>query len=214
MNASDIRFSKLVVVINAAVPAAILARDYLRAELGANPLEFVTHTTGMLTLIFLTLTLAVTPIRKLFRLSWTVQLRRTLGLYAFFYGAAHLIAYIWFDKFFAIRAVIADVGKRPFIALGMTGFVLMVPLAVTSTNAMVKRLGGRRWNLLHRLVYPAAIAGVIHYYLLVKADTRIPLAFAAILAVLLGYRLFERFRMSRGSRHLGKTKLHGGETQA
>src|SRR5678816_469584 len=164
MNASDIRFSKLVVLINAAVPAAILARDYYRAELGANPLEFVTHTTGTLTLIFLMLTLAVTPIRKLFKLPWTVQLRRTLGLYAFFYGTAHLIAYMWFDKFFAIRAIITDVGKRPFIALGMTGFALMVPLAVTSTNAMVKRLGGRRWNQLHRLVYPAAIAGVIHYY--------------------------------------------------
>jgi len=214
MNASDIRFSKLVVLINAAVPAAILARDYYRAELGANPLEFVTHTTGILTLTFLMLTLAVTPLRKLFRLPWTVQLRRTLGLYAFFYGTAHLIAYMWFDKFFAIRAIITDVGKRPFIAFGMTGFTLMVPLAVTSTNAMVKRLGGRRWNQLHRLIYPAAIAGVIHYYLLVKADTRIPLTFGGVLLVLLGYRVFEKFRMSRGSRQLPKTKLRGEESQA
>jgi len=213
MNASDIRFSKIVLFINAGVPAVMLARDYYRAELGANPLEFVTHTTGMLTLIFLMLTLAVTPIRKVFGLPWTVQLRRTLGLYAFFYGSAHLITYVWFDKFFGLRAIVADVGKRPFIALGMTSFTLMVPLAVTSTNAMIKRLGGRRWNQLHSAVYPAAIAGVIHYYLLVKADTRIPLTFASVLAVLLGYRLVDRFR-TRRSRRSSLSKLSGEESQA
>ncbi len=192
MNSSDIKFSKLVVFINAAVPAVILARDYMNAELGANPLEFVTHTTGTLTLVFLLLTLAVTPLRKIFGLPWMIQLRRTLGLFAFFYGTAHLTAYVWFDKFFGLREIVSDVGKRPFIALGMTGYLLMVPLAVTSTNAMVKRLGGKRWNMLHRAVYPAAVAGVLHYYLLVKADTRIPIAFAIVLGVLLGYRLLSR----------------------
>jgi sulfoxide reductase heme-binding subunit YedZ len=192
MNSSDIKFSKLVVLINAGVPAVMLVRDYLNAELGANPLEFVTHTTGTLTLVFLLITLALTPLRKILGLPWMIQLRRTLGLYAFFYGTAHLAAYVWFDKFFGFRAIVSDVGKRPFIALGMTGYLLMVPLAVTSTNAMVKRLGGKRWNLLHRAVYPAAIAGVLHYYLLVKADTRIPVGFAIALGVLLGYRLISR----------------------
>jgi sulfoxide reductase heme-binding subunit YedZ len=122
-----------------------------------------------------------------------VQFRRLLGLYAFFYGCLHLLAYTWFDKGFAFRAIVEDTLKRPFIFLGMLAFLIMVPLAVTSTSKMIKRIGGRRWNLLHRTVYLAAIAGVLHYYLLVKADTRIPLAFAAVLALLLAYRMLNKF---------------------
>jgi methionine sulfoxide reductase heme-binding subunit len=189
----DIKFVKLVVFMNASVPIALLARDAYFHELGANPLEFVTHTTGMLALTFLMLSLAVTPMRKATGQPWLIKLRRMLGLFAFFYGSLHLFAFVWFDKSFSIRAIIDDTLKRPFILLGMLGFVLMVPLAITSTNKMVKRLGGERWNRLHRAVYFAAAAGVLHYYLLVKADTRIPIAFGVVLAVLLGYRALNKY---------------------
>lgn len=185
----DIKFARLLVFINALVPLALLAWDGINRNLGANPLEFITHTTGTLTLVFLLLSLAVTPLRKSLGLPWMIKLRRMLGLYAFFYGFLHLTAYMWFDKFFNLRAVAEDTLKRPFIAVGMASFFLMVPLALTSTNNMVKRLGGKRWNRLHRAVYFAAIGGVLHYWMLVKADTRIPLGFGVALAVLLGYRL-------------------------
>jgi sulfoxide reductase heme-binding subunit YedZ len=116
-----------------------------------------------------------------------------LGLYAFFYGFLHLTAYVWFDKFFNLRAAAEDIAKRPFIAVGMLAFFLLVPLALTSTTGMVKRLGGKRWKLLHKSVYLAAACGVLHYWLLVKADTRQPLWFGAALALLLGYRLFAAY---------------------
>lgn len=193
MTQSDIKFARLVVVINAAVPLLLLARDAYYHEVGANPLEFVTHTTGTLTLIFLMLTLLVTPLRKVTAQPWLVKTRRLLGLYAFFYAALHLLTYLWFDKFFRFGEIVIDTLKRPFIFLGMFAFLLLVPLAVTSTNAMAKRLGGERWNRLHRLIYLAAASGVLHYYLLVKADTRKPIAFGIVLAILLGYRLVNRF---------------------
>ena len=190
---ADIKFARLLVFINGLVPLAMLAWDGLNRNLGANPLEFITHTTGTLTLVFLLLSLAVTPLRKSLGLPWMIKLRRMLGLYAFFYGFLHLTAYMWFDKFFNLQAVAEDTLKRPFIAVGMLSFFLMVPLAITSTNEMVKRLGGKRWNRLHRTVYAAAIGGVIHYWMLVKADTRIPLGFAVVLAILLGYRIVASF---------------------
>jgi sulfoxide reductase heme-binding subunit YedZ len=189
----DVKFAKLAVFVNAAVPVTLLLWDAYHHRLGTNPQEFALHTTGTLTLVFLLLSLAVTPLRKALGLPWMVQFRRMLGLYAFFYGCLHLLAYTWFDKGFGFRAIAEDTLKRPFIFLGMLAFLIMVPLAVTSTSKMVKRLGGRRWNLLHRTVYLAAIAGVLHYYLLVKADTRIPLAFAAVLAALLAYRTLNKF---------------------
>ena len=185
----EIKFARLVVFINSLVPIVLLGWDAYHHRLGANPLEFVTHTTGTLTLVFLLISLAVTPLRKMLGLPWLIKLRRMLGLYAFFYGCLHLMAYFWFDKFFNLRAAADDILKRPFIAVGMLAFFLMVPLAVTSTNAMVKRLGGRRWSLLHKSVYVAAACGVLHFWLLVKADTRQPLWFASVLAVLLAYRL-------------------------
>lgn len=185
----DIKFAKLVLFINALVPVALLGWDAYRRNLGANPLEFITRTTGTLTLVFLIISLAVTPLRKILGLPWMIKFRRMTGLYAFFYGALHLLTYLWFDKVFDFSAVVEDTTKRPFILFGMLCFFLMVPLAITSTNGMIRRLGGRRWNRLHKLVYIAAIAGVTHYWMLVKADTRIPLTFAAVLAVLLGYRL-------------------------
>ncbi|MEP7272661.1 MAG: protein-methionine-sulfoxide reductase heme-binding subunit MsrQ [Acidobacteriota bacterium] len=193
MNQADIKFSKLVVLLNASVPLALLAYDAYYHELGANPLEFITRTTGTLTLLFLLLSLLVTPLRKTLGLPWLIRIRRLVGLYAFFYAGLHLLAYIWFDKFFRFGEIVNDTLKRPFIFLGMLAFLLLVPLAVTSTNAMIKRLGGERWNKLHRLVYIAAASGVLHYYLLVKADTRKPIAFGIVLLLLLAYRVLNRF---------------------
>lgn len=186
------KFSKVVIFLNALVPLALLLWDVYRKRVGANPVEFMTRTTGMLTLIFLMITLALTPARKVTGANWLVKFRRMLGLYAFFYGALHLITYVWFDRFFNLRSVVSDVVQRPFIAIGMTAFFLMMPLAITSTNQMIKRLGGKRWAKLHRLVYLAGIAGVVHFWMLVKSDTRLPLTFAFILFLLLGYRLLVR----------------------
>ena len=193
----DIKFARIVLWVNAAVPLVLLGWDAYYHRLGANPLEYFTHTTGTLTLVFLLLTIAVTPLRKLLGLPWMVKLRRMIGLYAFFYGFLHLTAYVWFDKSFNFGAVAEDVWKRRFILVGMFSFFLMVPLALTSTNAMVRRLGGKRWNLLHRLVYVSAAGGVVHYWLLVKADTRVPIGFGIALAILLLARfLFKYFRAS------------------
>lgn len=189
----DIKFAKVVVFVNAAVPLVLLGWDAYYHRLGANPLEYFTHTTGTLTLVFLLLTLAVTPLRKALGLPWMVKLRRMVGLYAFFYGFLHLTAYMWFDKSFNFGAVAEDVWKRRFILVGMFSFFLMIPLAITSTNAMVRRLGGKRWNLLHRLVYLSAAGGVVHYWLLVKADTRIPIGFGIALAVLLLARFLLKY---------------------
>ena len=189
----DTRFSKLLLFINGLVPLALLLWDYYRKQLGANPLEFVTRTTGMLTLVFLMITLALTPVRKITGLNWIVKFRRMVGLYAFFYGTLHLFTYLWFDRFFNLRSIAGDVAQRPFIAIGMTAFFLMVPLAITSTNKMVKRLGGRRWAQLHKLVYVAGVAGVVHYWMVVIADKRLPLTFGFILLLLLGHRLFLKF---------------------
>ena len=186
----EIKFYRALVFVNCLVPLALLGWDAARGRLGANPLDFVTRTTGTLTLVFLLLSLAVTPARKLTGVQWLVRFRRMLGLYAFFYGLLHLLTYVWFDKSFALGAIPADVARRPFIAVGMLAFFLLVPLAVTSTNAMIKRLGGKRWARLHRLAYAAAVLGVLHFYMLVKSDARKPLAFGAVLALLLGYRLF------------------------
>jgi len=158
-------------------------------NLGVNPLEFITHATGDWTLRFLLITLAITPLRKLLRLPVLIQYRRMLGLFAFFYGSLHLTTYLWFDKAFAWGEILPDVAKRRFIAVGFIAFVLMIPLALTSTAGWIRRLGGKNWQWLHRLIYLSAIAGVIHYWWLVKSDIRKPAQYAAILAVLLLYRL-------------------------
>lgn len=189
----DTRFAKLILFTNALVPLAMLLWDVYHKRVGANPLEFVTRTTGMLTLVFLTITLAVTPARKITGLNWLVKFRRLLGLFAFFYGSLHLMTYLWFDRYFNLKSVPADVVSRPFIALGMLAFFLMVPLAITSTNKMIKRLGGKRWNKLHKLIYAAGVAGALHFWLLVKSDTRLPLTFGFIILLLLGHRLFVKF---------------------
>lgn len=192
-------YSKIVLFINALVPLVLLLWDLYHKRVGPNPLEFATRTTGMLTLIFLSLTVAVTPLRKIFGINSLVKYRRMLGLFAFFYGALHLLTYVWFDRLFNLISVGQDVVRRPFILFGMIAFVLMIPLAITSTNKMIKRLGGKRWARLHRLVYVAAIAGVVHFWMLVKSDTRLPLTFAFVLLFLLGYRLFAKYAPSHPS---------------
>ena len=186
----DTRFAKVVLFVNALVPLALLLWDVYHKRVGANPLEFATRTTGMLTLLFLMISLAVTPARKIFGLNWLVKFRRMLGLFAFFYGSLHLLTYIWFDRYFNLKSVPSDVATRPFIALGMLAFFLMTPLAITSTDKMIKRLGGPRWRNLHKLVYAGGVAGVIHFWLLVKSDTRLPLTFGFVLLLLLGHRVF------------------------
>ena len=189
----DTRFAQFVIFVNSAVPLSLLGWDWYHHRLGANPIEFATRTTGALTLLFLILSLAVTPLRKSLGLPWMIKFRRLLGLYGFFYGCVHLLTYVWFDKFFAVRQIGEDIAKRPFITVGMASFVLLVPLALTSTQKSIKRIGGKRWNRLHRLVYLSAAGGGIHYYMLVKADTREPILFGVAVAALLSYRLLNKF---------------------
>src|SRR5229473_8295321 len=193
----DTRFAKLVLLVNGLVPLTLLLWDVYRRQVGANPLEFVTRTTGMLTLLFLLVSLAVTPLRRITGLNWLVRFRRMLGLFAFFYGSLHFLTYVSFDRFFHLTTIPADIVKRPFIAIGMTAFFLMLPLAVTSTDKMVRRLGGKRWARLHRIVYLSGVFGVLHYYMLVKSDVRLPLTFAFLLALLLGFRLFAKYYASQ-----------------
>lgn len=191
---TNAQFAKLVLAINCAVPAVILAWDGSRDRLGANPLEFFTRTSGSLTLIFLMLSLAVTPLRKITGVNFLGHFRKTLGLYAFFYGVLHLLAYVWFTHLFDVAQIVSDTVKRPYITLGMLGLFMMAPLAATSTAGAVRRMGAKNWKRLHRLAYAAAVAGVAHYWLAVKADRRLPLAFAIAVAVLLGFRVYDALR--------------------
>src|SRR5574338_1197301 len=174
------------------LPLAHLLQAGFADNLGANPIEAITHATGDWTLRFLLITLAVTPLRRLTGLHWLVRLRRMLGLFAFFYACLHFTTYIWLDQFFDLHAIAKDVLKRPFITVGFTAFVLLIPLAATSNNFSIRRLGGRKWQSLHRSVYAIAIFGVLHYWWLVKKDISEPLLYASILAVLLGIRAWWR----------------------
>lgn len=194
----DSRFVKLVIFVNSIVPLALLLTDVYRKRVGANPLEFVTRTTGILTLVFLLISLAVTPLRRITGLNWLTRFRRMLGLFAFFYGSLHLMTYVAFDRYFHLMTIPADVARRPFIAVGMTAFLLMVPLAITSTDKALKRLGGKRWQRLHRVVYLSGILGALHYYMLVKSDVRPPLTFAFVLALLLGFRILAKYYAAKG----------------
>ncbi len=170
------------------VPLAMLVGWGLRGELGANPIEEITHQTGDWALRLLLVTLAVTPLRRLTGWTQPMRVRRMLGLFAFFYACLHLLTYLWLDQFFDWGEILKDIVKRPFITVGFAAFVLLVPLAVTSTRGMMRRLG-RRWQALHRAVYLVGVLAVVHYWWLVKADVRDPFFYAALLAVLLGYRL-------------------------
>lgn len=157
--------------------------------LGANPIEAVTHGTGDWTLRFLLLTLAITPLRALTGWNMLVRFRRMLGLFAFFYACLHLLTYVWLDKFFAWSEIVRDIPRRPFITVGFLAFVALVPLAATSTAGMIRRLGGRNWQMLHRLIYLAAFAAVVHFWWLVKADVSLPRRYAVVLGALLVARV-------------------------
>jgi sulfoxide reductase heme-binding subunit YedZ len=185
----NLRLAKIIVFLAALLPVARLAWRALNEGLGANPIEVITHSTGDWTLIFVLLTLSITPIRQLTRQYWLIGLRRMVGLFAFFYGTLHFTTYIWLDKFFDVHEMVKDIYKRPFITIGFSAFVLMIPLAVTSTSWSIRRLGGKNWQRLHRLIYLTAILGVIHYIWLVKADKRKPFEYGIVLAILLLYRV-------------------------
>ena len=157
-------------------------------NLTANPIEFISHFTGDWTIRLIVATLAVTPLRKLLNRPNLIRYRRPIGLFAFFYGSLHFLTYIWLDKFFDLHAVVKDVAKRPFITAGFTAFVCMLPLAITSTAGWIRRLGGKRWQKLHRLIYLTAVAGVAHYYWLVKSDHRLPVLYGTLVALALAYR--------------------------
>jgi sulfoxide reductase heme-binding subunit YedZ len=189
-----VRALKVGVFLAALGPLVWLVYGVVADRLGANPIDVVTDETGTWTLRFLVLTLLVTPLRRWTGWNWLIRFRRMLGLFAFFYGSLHFLTYIWLDQFFALDDIVADIVKRPFITVGFLGFLLMVPLALTSTAGWIRRLGGRKWNLLHKLVYVSAIAGVVHYWWLVKADVSRPLRYAAIVAVLLGARAWFAWR--------------------
>jgi sulfoxide reductase heme-binding subunit YedZ len=200
---TDVRFNKLVISINALLPLGLLAVDAIRGRLGANPIEFFLRTTGVLTLTFLLLTLTVTPLRRLLGWNEAIKFRRMLGLYAFFYGCIHLTTYVGFDRGLSVTGTVNDVIQRPFIAIGMTAFLLMVPLALTSTNGMVKRIGGKRWQKLHRLTYLVAVLGVVHFWMIVKSDVFYPMMFGLVVVLLLGFRVITRRRTKLQQRTAG-----------
>lgn len=175
------------------LPLALMLWDGVNAQLGTNPIEEITHRTGDWTLRLLLITLSITPLRRLAKLPQLLRLRRMLGLFTFFYACLHALTYFWLDQFFDLEGIVRDVVKRPFITAGFVAFVLLIPLALTSTQAMMRRLG-RHWQQLHRLVYAIAVIGVLHYWWLVKADVTDPAYYAGVLLVLLGYRVWFAWR--------------------
>jgi len=186
---------KIVLFILALLPFIRLVSFVFLDKLGANPVEFITRNTGDWTLYFLCITLAVTPLRKLLHMPWLIRCRRMLGVYAFFYAFLHFMTFLWFDHFFDIAEMWKDVIKRPFITVGFIAFVLLIPLAVTSTNGMIKRLGGKRWQWLHRMIYVIVPLGVLHYFWMKagKHDFSQPVLFGIIVAALLMIRLWWRW---------------------
>ncbi|MDD1621166.1 MAG: sulfoxide reductase heme-binding subunit YedZ [Methylococcaceae bacterium] len=180
---------KIITFLLALLPLVKLIVGAFQNNLGANPIEKITHITGFWTLTFLLITLSATPLRHFSGWSWPIRLRRMLGLSAFFYACLHFLTYLILDQFFDWPAIAQDIIKRPYITIGFPAFVLLIPLAITSNNAMIRKLGGARWRLLHRLIYPIAIAGVVHFAWLVKKDLTQPLIFAGLLALLLFARL-------------------------
>jgi len=183
------KWTKVAVFLLCLVPLVGLLDRALHNRLGANPVEFLQHATGDWILRFLVFTLAITPLRKLLNLPDLIRFRRMLGLFAFFYACLHFLTYLGPDQSFNLSAMWKDVAKRPFITVGFLGFVLLIPLALTSTTGWIRRLGGKRWQMLHRAIYISAISGVVHYYWLVKSDVRKPLFYGALVAILLLWRL-------------------------
>ena len=182
--------AKIAVFVAALYPLARIVLFGFTGGLGANPIEFITRSTGLWTLVFICITLAVTPLRKLTGWNALLRFRRMLGLYAFFYAALHFTTYFWFDKWFDIAAIVKDIGKRPFITVGFAAFVLLLPLAITSPKAMVRKLG-RRWQTLHRAIYPIAALAILHFWWMKagKHDLILPKIYGAIVIALLGWRV-------------------------
>jgi len=207
LNPAQLRRLKIVLFIAATLPFLRLVVYTINDWLGANPVEFITRNTGDWTLYFLCITLAVTPLRRLSGWNWLIRLRRMLGLFAFFYASLHFMTFLWFDHFFDVAEMLKDVVKRPFITVGFTAFMLLIPLAATSTNAMIKRLGGKRWQLLHRLIYLIAPLGILHYWWMKagKNDFSQPIVFGLIVAALLLARVYWRF----GQRAAGAPRVAG-----
>lgn len=207
------KWTKVAVFLLGLAPLARLGWRALQQNLGANPIEFITHATGDWTLRFLAITLSIAPLRKLLEQPTLIRFRRMLGLFAFFYGTLHFTTYVWLDKFFDVHEMLKDVAKRPFITAGFTAFVLLIPLAVTSTAGWIRRLGGGRWQRLHHLIYVSATAGVVHYYWLVKSDVRKPLMYGAIIGTLLAYRAGNRFYRKRkpAQRKVAMSHAYGPE---
>jgi len=193
------KWTKVAVFLLCLIPFGDLVWRILNSELGANPVEFVQHATGDWTLRFLVFTLCITPFRKLFKLPDLIRFRRMLGLFAFFYVGLHFLTYLGPDQSFDLSGMWKDVAKRPFITVGFTAFVLLIPLAITSTTGWIRRLGGKRWQALHRSIYFAAVFGVIHYYWLVKSDVRKPLFYGALVGILLLWRLLDWFAKRRSA---------------
>ena len=182
------KYLKPILFLACLLPLVRLGWKAATVGLGANPIQVITYSTGTWTLVFLLLTLSITPLRRLTRQYWLIQYRRMVGLFAFFYVCLHFTTYLWLDQFFNLHSIYKDIYKRPFITAGFTAFLLLIPLAATSTRWAIRRLG-KRWQALHRLIYLSATAGVIHYIWLVKKDVRVPEIYAAILAALLLYRI-------------------------
>ncbi len=186
---NDIRFYKILVLANGLIPLLLLLTDAFRGNLGVNPIEFVLRTTGVLTLTLVLISLAITPLRKLFGWNSLIKYRRMLGLFAFFYACLHFITYFAFDRGLSVSGALIDIPKRPFIAVGIACFLMLIPLAATSTNGMIKRIGGKNWVRLHKLSYAVAIGGVAHFWMIVKSDIFYPALFGLVLAGLLLYRI-------------------------
>lgn len=190
---------KAALFLAALLPAVRLFLFALTDRLGANPIEFITRSSGDWTLYFLIFTLLVTPLRRLSKWNWLIKLRRMLGLFAFFYASLHFTTFLWFDHFFDIDEMIRDVVKRPFITVGFSAFLLLIPLAITSTNGMVRRLGGRRWQWLHRAIYVIAPLGILHFWWMKagKHDFAQPILFGTIVALLLLSRVYWNLAQAR-----------------
>lgn len=189
MAMAKIRWTKVVVFLLCLGPFLWLGWRFWNQDLTANPTEFIQHFLGDWAIRLIVVTLAVTPLRKLLHLPALIRFRRMIGLFAFFYACLHFLTYLWLDKLFDFGEILKDIPKRPFITAGFAALVLMIPLALTSTAGWIRRLGGRRWQMLHRLIYGTAVAAVVHYYWLVKSDIRLPLLYGTLVAVLLAYRV-------------------------
>jgi sulfoxide reductase heme-binding subunit YedZ len=201
-----LRTLKLAIFLLALIPIGLITWGGFHNSLGANPVEAITHRTGDWTLRFLILTLSVTPARRITGLHWLIRFRRMLGLFAFFYATLHFTTYLWLDQDFLWHEIVKDVAKRPYITVGFSALLMMIPLVLTSTRGMVKRLGGARWQKLHRLVYVIATFGVLHYLWLVKSDIREPVMYGCILLLLFSYRAwYARFRDPRAK---GVSAIH------